>query len=60
MFKLVGVKEILGNIICLTKHHLNGVPNKQALQKAYHDFLREAQPKVPKPEDIQLELPCGS
>jgi hypothetical protein len=54
MFKVAGIKEPLGNVIRLTKSHLNSIPNKQMLKKAYYDFLREAQPQVPKPEDINL------
>ena len=54
MFKVVGIKEVVGNIVRLTKSHVVGPANKQALKKAYHAFLREAQPSVPKPEDITL------
>lgn len=52
MFKLVGIKEILRNLIQLVGSHLNEIPNKQVLQKAYRDFLKQVQPQVPKPKDI--------
>jgi hypothetical protein len=54
MYKLLGIEEILGNVIKLAKPFLNAVPNKYILQTAYRQFLLEAQPKVPKPENIDL------
>lgn len=54
MFKVIGIRETLRNIIRITKSHLKGDPNRQSLQIAYRDFLREAQPRVPIPENVNL------
>jgi hypothetical protein len=56
MFKVIGINEILSNLIRLTQVHITGKPNKQTLHKAYHKFLGNAQPAVPKPEDINLSF----
>jgi hypothetical protein len=52
MFKVAGIKEILSNVVKLTKSHFDGAPNKKTLQRAYYSFLKSAQPKVPKPASI--------
>lgn len=52
MFRLIGIQEIIKNLIRLTQRHLKKDLNKNSLQKAYRSFLREAQPAVPKPDCI--------
>lgn len=56
MFKLIGTKEIIKNIIRLVHSHLEGEINKTTLQKAYRRFLKEKQPHVPKPQNIDIAL----
>ncbi len=60
MFRLLGVQEIIKNLIRLSKGHLKGELQKQSLQMAYRDFLRKAQPLVPKPEGIFMSLLASS
>lgn len=54
MFKLIGINEIFGNLVGLTRSYSNGIANKLTLQKAYRKFLRKVQPNVPKPESIDI------
>ncbi|PCI92434.1 hypothetical protein COB11_07410 [Candidatus Aerophobetes bacterium] len=55
MFNLIGVKEVIGNLIKITKSY-SEIPDKTSLTLAYRQFLREIQPKVLKPLGTQTEF----
>jgi len=50
MFNVIGSKEILKNIIRLANPYMQGSVNSETLKRAFLNFLKEVQPKVPKPD----------
>lgn len=60
MFRLIGIQDLVKNLIQLTERHLEKPVDKKSLQQAYRNFLREIQPNLPKPEELSIALLSSS